>query len=105
MVKITTGSRDENAYKTQPSFSTRFDEMRQNHQATLYGSKDVHRDSSVISRLSQQPQQNMPEFPQIDQTDGVENFINGFEKFTQQIENYLETKDEQMQILIQNRRL
>ena len=46
----------------------------------------------------------MPEFAQIDHTDAPDNFIHGFEQFTKQIESYMETKDEQMQCLIQSRR-
>ena len=63
--------------------------------------KQPQLEGSVVSRVSQ-PQ--LPDFAQIDHTDKAADFITGFEKFTQEIQNFIESKDEQMLNLMHERK-
>ena len=49
-------------------------------------------ESSIASRVSQP--QPVPEFQQIDHTDKTADFIDGFERFTQEIQDFIVVKDE-----------
>ena len=68
------------------------------------GTNQLEQKSSVVSKTSRTTSQQLPEFAQIDQTGKATDFIDGFEKFTQEIQDFIVTKDEQMQNLLINDR-
>lgn len=76
--------------------------MKKTISCTFNKNVPQHELSQLSNRLSQQT---MPEFQQIDSNDGAAEFINGFEKFTREIQDFIVTKDEQMQNLINDRRM